>query len=816
MLRKSTIAVSATLLGALPFTSFANEEANNASAEQQNDMEVIEVTSRKKVESLNKIPVAVSAFTDGMIEQQGLQSLDDIARFSPGLSFSKAFGRTGERPVIRGMSNVLAGVQFGVESGAAYFVDGTYFSGDIQSLDMSNVERIEVVKGPQSALYGRNSYSGAINFITKTPDNEDFMANAKITVAEHGERNVTASASLPLTDWLAASVSVRDYNYDGEWTNTVTGKTIGNETTSAVSAVFDANISDQLHLRWRVQSQTDEDGTRPFYLQPATENNCMPGLRSLALWPASGSTNQNQYYCGEIQLFPIALNDGPDADGIPNPVDGYPLGGFLPSGITFFGNPYSTDDATAFDGVKNESFFTTLSGDYELASGHWLDAAFSYRDFDGRVGSDSDHSSVNFVMAPNSEAFFALTSRDKINDTTAEFKVRSPEGDIEWMAGAFYFKQENQGYDLTMAEPLNGVKENFSSVTNTAIFASVDVKISDKLDATFEARVASEEKVVTEYSTRTGATTFDSTGTWDNFTPRATLNYQVNDETIVYGIVAQGVKPGGFNGIAGEEVGKETYEQEETSSVEVGFKTRSIANMYATVSAYYNQIEHLQLTTAMANPTGALNSIVTNQGEGNVAGFEVDVNVSFSDNLSGRFSYALAASEFTSGCDDFQWTLTSGGGLLTPGTNTGTDFSGGNGDCSIKGNQFPLSSKHQASAFVEYNHYFENDLELFVNTDLSYESKKYVQVHNLAYLPEAAILGARAGIRGENWSATLFVRNLTDEDAPVMATRWLSIPYFSFSSLNVAPDGADKNSPRAFFANPRRGRQMGLELTYNF
>ena len=163
----------------------------------KSDLEVIEVTSRKRAESLNKIPVAVSAFTEEMIEQQGFQSLDDIARFSPGLSFSKAFGRSTERPVIRGMSNVLAGVQFGVESGAAYFVDGNYFAGDIQSIDMSNIQRVEIVKGPQSALYGRNSYSGAINFITKSPS-DVFSARTKVLFAEDGEHTFSVNADIPI------------------------------------------------------------------------------------------------------------------------------------------------------------------------------------------------------------------------------------------------------------------------------------------------------------------------------------------------------------------------------------------------------------------------------------------------------------------------------------------------------------------------------------------------------------------------------------------------------------------------------------------
>ncbi|MYF01322.1 MAG: TonB-dependent receptor plug domain-containing protein, partial [Gammaproteobacteria bacterium] len=146
---------------------------------QESLVEEITVTARKVEESLNDTPVSVSAFTTASIEQLDINSVTDIARFTPGLSFSSAFGRSTERPVIRGQGNILARVQFGVESGVAYFVDGMYYAGDIQSLDMSNLERVEVIKGPQSALYGRNTYSGAINFVTRRPG-QDFSGRARV------------------------------------------------------------------------------------------------------------------------------------------------------------------------------------------------------------------------------------------------------------------------------------------------------------------------------------------------------------------------------------------------------------------------------------------------------------------------------------------------------------------------------------------------------------------------------------------------------------------------------------------------------------
>jgi len=206
-----SFAVAATL-GQLPAS---------VSAQQ---LEEIVVTARKTEESLMSAPVAVSAFTASTIEEKGITSINDIAQFTPGLSFSQAFGRTTDRPVIRGQSNVLAGVQFGVESGAAYFIDGVYFPGDIQGIDLNALERVEVIRGPQSALYGRNTYSGAINFITRQPT-EDLEARVRAVAAQYGEQDYSFSVgSSFFDDKFGAKIFARSYSYDGEYKNTLTGR----------------------------------------------------------------------------------------------------------------------------------------------------------------------------------------------------------------------------------------------------------------------------------------------------------------------------------------------------------------------------------------------------------------------------------------------------------------------------------------------------------------------------------------------------------------------------------------------------------------
>jgi len=144
--------LSYALAASTALTAFAGFSAPTfAQQEAQLAIEEIIVTSRKREESLQDIPVAVTAFTNDFLVEQGITDLFEVARLTPGFSFEKSGGRGFDRPVIRGQANILG------ESGVSYFIDGVYITGDLTAYDLTDIERLEVVKGPQSAPYGRNT-----------------------------------------------------------------------------------------------------------------------------------------------------------------------------------------------------------------------------------------------------------------------------------------------------------------------------------------------------------------------------------------------------------------------------------------------------------------------------------------------------------------------------------------------------------------------------------------------------------------------------------------------------------------------------------
>jgi outer membrane receptor protein involved in Fe transport len=819
------------------------------------ELEEIIVTARKTEEALMSAPVAVSAFTASTIEEKGLTNINDIAQFTPGLSFSQAFGRTTDRPVIRGQSNVLAGVQFGVESGAAYFVDGVYFPGDIQGIDLNSLERVEVIRGPQSALYGRNTYSGAINFITRQPT-EDLEARVRAVAAQYGEQDYSFSVgSSFFDDKFGAKLFARSFSYDGEYKNTLTGRKVGSESTKSLGLSLNWQPIDDLEFLANGFYREDDDGPLALFLQPSSMNNCKPGYRSPAYRSVAPGSNPNQYFCGVVKPGTVALNTDPIAA----------TGG---------------RDGTAFDGVETDEYFGTLRADWNIAGSGWMVTSLSgYRDYENRFGTDSDHSNA-FVLTPNfnpatgapaipaigapneKEPLFANTNRNDIRSLSTELRIASPQDRrLRGLAGYYYYDYEDDGSDLTFASPVNGIADYTETVKDEAFFGLVAFDFTDSLTLTAEVRYSEETKERQEYCSTApstgdynpwtnsctnrsatitptnplyynrplGTVLYDQEAKFDSTTPRVTLDWQITDSTMVYAVYAQGAKPGGLNGIAGVTANVPTYDQEESDNYELGTKLSLFDNrMRLGAAVFFTQATDVQFTQALVNPgtQGAVTSIATNQGEGEIMGIELDLQAAITEALTLSASYSFTDTEITKGCDDFQHVLNTGGIVYNPADGTVAA-------CDISGNRYPLAPEETASLAFNYDAPLAvgNGLSLVSNFSMSYEGSKYVQVHNLAETGNTTLVNLRIGVRSDNgWSIIAFGRNLTDNDTIPMATRWFDLRTGSarICSSTVTtncipasptpgrPGGGDVGSPRAFFGALRKGRTFGVEFTYDF
>jgi outer membrane receptor protein involved in Fe transport len=817
---------------------------SNAAEARGPTLEEVVVTARKREESLQDVPLPVTALSAADIANRQVTSLDDVAKFTPGLVFSKVFGRATERPVVRGLASVLAGTNASVETGAAYFVDGIYYQGAIQSLDMNDVERVEVIRGPQSALYGRNTYSGAINFVTKRiGDTTTGSASASF---DTDERNISARVAGRLTDWLAGSVNGRYYDFDGQHVNQLTGRNVGDESSNSFGVNLDITPTETTELRLRYQSTRDRDGTRPIFFQSGGDNNCFPGTRSLGSYNSTSTDNPNQWFCGEVRPGLVYLNDapvtrpGPAVIGIPSTLRGQAPGSLI----------YDTRQGVPFSGVHRDAEFASAGFRWDImGSGYNLVLNGGWRDEDLKTGADSDHSSVNIIGANVNGiqpiATGGSSTIDTFQDWSSELRIESPQEDrLRWMVGIYHYEWENKIYRIDFAS-LGGQDRPYqlSDIINTGYFGSIGFDFTDRLSASLEIRRAEERKgqidwtqVVNNQAGPTAAATYDSSlrgnDEWKSTTPRATVDFKLNEDITLYAIYAKGYKPGGFNGAVAISNGRpadESFLQEESVNYELGMKSQWFdRRLVLNVGVFKMKIDDMQLTTPITNSVGAVTSIATNQGDGEITGLEIESRYAVTDDFTVGFTYAMADTEFTTGIDDFQWQITSGGGIFNPANPTDPARNlNGRGNASIAGNPFPLAAKHTASLTGDYSRpVFGGDYRLYVNTDLSYTSKKNVQVHNTAYTGSALLAGARIGIETDSWRVGLYGRNLLNEDSLPGATRWLhsylfGIPATAGPAATLDPglpptSVAAYSLPRGIFGTLRRERQIGLELNYKF
>ena len=255
------------------------------------------------------------------------------------------------------------------------------------------------------------------------------------------------------------------------------------------------------------------------------------------------------------------------------------------------------------------------------------------------------------------------------------------------------------------------------------------------------------------------------------------MKWKINDDVNLFATYAKGNKPGGVNGATAALNGypNDVFFQPETSkNYELGLKSRWFNNRFVFNATLYKiKNEGMQLTTPIQNAMGAVASIVTNQGSGEVKGVEIETQWKATDHLTLGATYALADTKFTKGCDDFQWQLTSGGGIyLTNFPSFSTNLTG-RGNCSIVGNPYPLAAKNTASLTADFKRPIRDGrMSLYVNADVSFTDKKAVQVHANPFTPAATLVGLRFGVEGDNWNAGVYARNLTNEDSSPSATRW--------------------------------------------
>ena len=361
---------------------------------------------------------------------------------------------------------------------------------------------------------------------------------------------------------------------------------------------------------------------------------------------------------------------------------------------------------------------------------------------------------------------------------------------------------------------------------NAAAFGLISVDLTSELTGTAEVRFSRES--ITSISTDRSANydfvgnslglTEDPTVTrkaiFKDVNPRFALQYSVTDSTNLYAVAARGNKPGGFNSTRVESLGLDTYGEESVWSFELGAKNEFLdQQMTLNLAVFHNTISGYQLSQSVVIPElNETNTVIDNTGKVRLKGIEIET-VYAPDGIPGLIlnaGYALTDSEILEGTDINEGKLLDVAddgmvncslGTADPAV-TACDSTGDNTlPGSIVGRRLPRQAMHMLNLGAHYTRAISDRWSLVMNGHLSLESRKFVQVHNLAWIGGATLLGASVGVESESLRLILWGRNLTGEDSVVGISRF-------------ADEGA--SFQRAFMGNPRMGRQFGGTISYLF
>jgi len=834
-MRTTTAAVR---LGLLAMATASVFKVSIVNAEETLALEEVLVTARKIEEKSQNVPISLRVLTADELARQGFDTLSDSGMLLPGVTYDVGGFVQDTRPAMRGMQNERG------RPSVAVLID--YVDASTENLTIPggssalytrllDVERMEVVKGPQTLLYGRNAFGGAINVVTRRPS-FDWEARAGAEVSNGGRRTLDAGVSGPLIDdVLAFRASVARHELDGFYDNPNTGADVGSEDSLAGSLALLWSPSDRLRVYTRYQ-QSDEE-----YSQPAS---------AIFTWnerlPVPGGT----FSAGPPGSPRLPCPD--DLGSAPAPVfqactRGVVIGE-LDAGEEDI--DFSLDPATGapFPGMEQTQRFGTLQADYEVWNGT-LTYLAGFMDNESTDRSDTDYTDY-----PATDPFSFSTST--INRLAYDFEHQSHElrhvgeqGRLSWIVGGALFyedaKLENSSlfwmrnpdsllggppFNLS-TEPDSGAKATNPQSRETehqSLFLSLGYQLNDQWRVTAEGRyswdridyrvptwsrqqVSLQQQVPlpfcppetddrdvpqSEKYPNVAYDCFDEDRVeTDIFTPRVLVEYQPSTAALYYASVTTGFKPGGFAANEAVILEGQRYEQEEVTTYEVGAKTEWLDNRLRVNGAlYFNDYRDQQIGVQQV-PPGSVTPIpgITNAARVEVWGAEFDATWLVTSNLQLAAAYAYTDAVFD------RYVQTEEGSTALNKTEAG------NIDADFSGNYVGKNPKHAASAAVDYFGPLAGGYEWFAGATALYRSKRYMDESNLNYLPEFYRVNLRFGIENDRYRLMAFVDNALDGDEITNGQRVVDLGN---------PDGFAPG--RAYLLHMPQPRVYGLRLQASF
>lgn len=706
-------------------------------------IEEVVVTAQKRRQSINDVPMSITALSGDQLEEKGIKEVSDLQKVVSGFRYAETYAGT---PIyyIRGIGfNELS---LGALPNVAVYVDEVAIPFPIMTGGVAlDLERVEVLKGPQGTLFGQSSTAGAINYIAAKPT-DTFESAITLGYGSYSEKLLDGYLSGPLSSNLKARLAFNVQKSDGWQESTTRNDELGAKDKRNVRLLLDWQATDQLDFSLNLSSFKDKSEIRALQYQGNE-------------WLSVGYPLIPEPYQSQIQNY-IVADDNEDADWGPR-------------------TPEQDSDFTQ----------ASLRTTYDFADGKQLVYIISKADFD-----------INRFTDPDGLAFnnFEYRILGDISSTSHELRLSGEAVDnrLQWMVGVNYdnsevdeldqrridFSSSNYALGSYFSRNDTVVRQDF---TSKAVFAALDFDISEQFIAHVSARHTRTEDefsgctkdsgdglLAAAYNFALGlsvapgeCTTFVNgfvTGMAmdsleeDNTSWRVGVDWTPNDETLIYGNVTKGYKAGSFPALAATDAVQFTpVTQESLLAYEVGIKKYFIdQNLQFNAAVFYYDYNDKQVRGRIG-PTlfGYLEALV-NVPESEVRGAELDMTWRITPNLVANINGIYVDSEIEGDFVNF------------------TDF--GIQD-NFTGEAFPNTPKIQANADLEYSWTLANGYGLFVGGHVMFQDDTYKGFGEDPRLKidSYTVVDLRAGIDSadETWRLTLWGHNITDKDYSVMASR---------------------------------------------
>ena len=781
-------------------------------AQDELTLEEIIVTARKREESLLDVPLSISAFSADKIETMALNHLVDLVAFSPGFYYAEhSVGRGARehrRLVFRGMQ---PRTDIQTRQGATVFIDGAPTMGsEIGAIE--NYERVEIIKGPQSAYFGRSTFSGAINAVTKTPGNE-WRGQVSAEAGRFELSRFRAQVEGPLLpDKAAFRISASTYSKGGEYKNAINPtQEFGKRDTDDIAGTLYLTPTDNLSIKLRAHFWRDSDGP-DIGVVYGPDNN-----------PGAFNCNEGgqDWICG--------VPPQPTREQIAKDVNYNDLvrGAFANPGLTQF---FIVDEVPDGFGLERNAHELTGIVNYEFGNGMSFQSITArheneyatLNDVDGRptVGLGIGDLFGICIFGPqfcDTESYQMLTTH--LEDFHQEIHINSAEDQrLRWMIGGTYSDREQIlmtmnyviGFRPNPASASSIQLLNYESET-IAVFGSLAFDVTDQLTLNLEMRYQEDE--ITEGRTTADRLSpqFELTDTFDSFNPRAIIEWKPIEGTMFYASYAEGSNPGQFNagliGLTEAELasiksasGSDTsVPEEDLTMYEVGVKSSLLeSRVQVSLTGYYGDWTNVQAPGAVtytdASGMPAIIQANTGGGDADLWGIEFEGLALLTEHLSADATFAWNKTEINK--------LDSGDAAELLGNQ---DISGLDKEFS----RYPETSGTIGLAYTDQ--LLNTNYNWFGRVDYLYRGSTWMSNANITKTGVSHTFNLRAGVEHENWRFEVYGTNIFNEKS---FTNLQAL--FDLSGISGEPFAGDKSEGRALAGSLTPRPAYGARISYRF